>query len=98
MTSEELTAVYGSDKTELINTLREEFKIAKDIYVRNAGITYNSKADDYIQNEMAGLEYLHNYYTRKFNEIETRRYKELKTLNDDLDNKNENNELKRIRW
>ena len=40
------------DKTELINTLREEFKIAKDIYVRNADITYNSKADDYIQNEM----------------------------------------------
>ncbi len=94
MTSEELTAVYGSDKTELINTLREEFKIAKDIYVRNAGITYNSKADDYIQNEMAGLEYLHNYYTRKFNEIETE-IQRIKTLNDDLDIKRDN-ELKEL--
>lgn len=94
MTSEELTAVYGSDKTELINTLREEFKIAKDIYVRNADITYNSKADDYIQNEMAGLEYLHNYYTRKFNEIETE-IQRIKTLNDDLDIKRDN-ELKEL--
>ena len=48
----------------------------------------------YIQNEMAGLEYLHNYYTRKFNEIETE-IQRIKTLNDDLDIKRDN-ELKEL--
>lgn len=93
-TPQELTEIYGSDKTNLINTLRQEFTIAKDIYNKNRRVNWNTPYNDFIQNELAGIDYLKDYYNRKLNAIETEILR-VKTLYNDLDVQRDN-KLKEI--
>ena len=62
----------GAKKRASIDALRSEFKIANDIYNRNSQNVWGSKADSWINDKKANLDYLANYYKRWEKAIETK--------------------------
>lgn len=71
LSTEEIEETYGQGKQEVIKEILKEFEIAKDIYRKNRNVSWGSKFDTYIQNNISTIDYLKDYYSRKLDEVET---------------------------
>lgn len=94
LSDEQLAETYGSNKRELIQSLRREFEIAQRIHNKNIGLTWGNPFDNILRTQASTDEYLLDYYQRQLNIIDT----ELATFDvkSALLNKKHEEELKAI--
>ena len=71
LSDEQLEEVYGSNKRPIVDALRREFTIMRDIHARNMGLTWGNPFDNVLRVQASTDDYLLDYYKRQLAIVDT---------------------------
>ena len=67
----QIEEVYGANKRPIIDALRREFMIMRDIHARNMGLIWGNPFDNVLRVQASTDEYLLDYYKRQLDIVDT---------------------------
>lgn len=67
----QLEEVYGANKRPVVDALRREFTIMRDIHARNMGLSWGNPFDNVLKVQASTDDYLLDYYRRQLAIVDT---------------------------